>query len=185
MSQGKPVPTIEADSLDVETAPAEGDVVGGAQPSGPRSSPHEDSVEETFAHVWEDGRELGRDDRPELTARLDSAVHRLTRPPTIYVQLQISGEPPRVYSSQALRTTAEAILLVLARLIRELDVPTRVRLTTVDPTVFRMLSSASIAPPWLRRAADELEYETNTGDVTIVVDHLEHGDDREEPYGTA
>jgi hypothetical protein len=150
----------------------------GAQVAPPRHL--EEILEEEFARgVCEP------DDRPELEAAVDSAIDRLTRPPTIYARMQVAGLPDRLCKSQRVATTSEAILWMLWRLVQELEVPTRVIVTTDDPTVHRILSTTTAVPSWLRSASDALEYETSLGDVSVSIAPLEPGDRCNEPFGHA
>jgi len=153
-----------------------------AAPSSSRrsKSSEQPTLEEALARMHEvEGFTPGLDQRPEL-----AVVDPSTRPPTIIARLEVCGQPTRVSRSQKVRTTSEAILSLLAIFVRGLEAPTCVSLLTDDPMIFRLLSTTSPPRGWLRRAADALEAESSSGDVTIVIEPLEPGK-IEEPYGYA
>ena len=171
-----------AASCDVNASPT-ADVLSSAQSL--TSSTEDPTLDEALARMCDDeGLERGRDERPELVAAVAAMVDPSTRPPTIIARLEVCGQPTRVSRSQKVRTTSEAILSLLAIFVRGLEAPTCVSLLTDDPMIFRLLSTTSPPRGWLRRAADALEAESSSGDVTIVIEPLEPGK-IEEPYGYA
>jgi len=122
------------------------------------------------------------DTRPEILAAITTTIDALVRPPTVAVRLQLKDEV-RDFRLPA-GTAAAATVLTLLFVVRRLDRPAHMSLGLDDPTVARLLTARTPAPPWLRHVADTLDRELAHRGVAVEVLHLDLGDTiAPAPYG--